>query len=45
MNTFKAKSMSLRHGYWMDFYNNRQIKKECRRKARHTLKNDLRKGN
>lgn len=43
MNTFKSKSMSLRHGFWMDFYSNRQIKKSCRRKARRSLKSDLRK--
>lgn len=44
MNTFKAKSMSLRHGdYWFDSYSNRNIKKSCRKMARRKLKIDLRK--
>lgn len=45
MNVFKAKSLDLRRGFWMDSYSNRQIKKQCRRKARYTLKNDMRKEN
>ncbi len=43
MNTFKAKSMTLRRGYWTDDYSNRQIKRSCRKMARRKLKNDLRK--
>ena len=44
MNAFKAKSMTLRRGYWMDDYSNRNIKKSCRKMARRKLKADLRKG-
>jgi len=44
MNKFKAKSTGLRRGqWWTDNYSNRAIKRECRRRSRHSLKRDLRK--
>lgn len=44
MNNFKAKSMGLRRGhYWTDSYSNRNIKRSCRKMARHRLKAELRK--
>lgn len=37
MNKFKAASVTIRRGYWMDFSTNRENKRRCRRKARHDL--------